>query len=461
VTASHDDSDQQLHWQAELEKLMANPKEPIPIRAFVGMPMQTGSRPIRAIGVDGRTYIVKGKQAGRQIINDQVVGHLGVLLEAPVAEPYVVEVDEELINDPDEPEFSYFQSGLAHGSLFISGCMDDRSMLRYQGQAVNRDRFARLSVLYGWVGAADRQFLYKNQPPNVVYSVDHGHFFPGGRASVMVSRYSVIQYVPDPIAGERINLGVFVFDDQEIRVRFLDNWKRIHCFGGENVEYLRDLTSRIENATDEGLFIPDETLMPESSLQERLLKISQEWQNIVQITPPRKSLGELEVVVDEISKLFLKEPEPEAKRVLRDRQAAAKLAKGTVREVLKRRFEPAFVRELLNQHNMLPGRREVHQFDATVMNGKPYFGVQGVSFEIHPPKTTTEAVAWMIADVRDQNADVPLAVLALPPKRKTPEYDILFNLHEQKTALYRELGAIVLGEQELADWANGQIPANV
>jgi hypothetical protein len=197
VTASHDDSDQQLHWQAELEKLMANPKEPIPIRAFVGMPMQTGSRPIRAIGVDGRTYIVKGKQAGRQIINDQVVGHLGVLLEAPVAEPYVVEVDEELINDPDEPEFSYFQSGLAHGSLFISGCMDDRSMLRYQGQAVNRDRFARLSVLYGWVGAADRQFLYKNQPPNVVYSVDHGHFFPGGPDWTIDSLLEAAPAVPD------------------------------------------------------------------------------------------------------------------------------------------------------------------------------------------------------------------------------------------------------------------------
>jgi hypothetical protein len=126
---------------------------------------------------------------------------------------------------------------------------------------------------------------------------------------MMASFYSVIQYVPDPIADERINFGVFVFDEQEIRVRFLNNWKRIYCFGDENVEYLRDLTLRIENATDEGLFIPDEALIAELSLQERLLKISQEWQNVVQIMPPRKSLGELEVVLDEVSKLFLKEPE--------------------------------------------------------------------------------------------------------------------------------------------------------
>jgi hypothetical protein len=273
----------------------------------------------------------------------------------------------------------------------------------------------------------------------------------------MVSRYSIIQYVPDPIASERVNLGVLVFDEDEIRVRFLENWKRVYCFGSENIEFLRDFAARMNNAVDDGLFVPGE---PNTDLspQERLLKISQEWQNVVQITPPRKSLGELEIVLDEIASIFLKEPSPEAKPALRDRQAAAKITKVVVREALKRRFEPGLVRTLLNQYNMLPGRREAHQFDATVMNGRPYFAVHGVSFEIHPPKTTTESVSWMISDVRDSNTDVPLAVLALPPKPKTLDYDELLKLYEQKTGLYKELGATVLGEEDLEAWTNQQIP---
>ena len=268
----------------------------------------------------------------------------------------------------------------------------------------------------------------------------------------MVSRYSVIQYVPDPITGERINLGVLVFDENEICVRFLENWKRVHCLGAENVEFLRDFVARMKTATADGLLVPGEELTGIPT-QERLLKISQEWQNIIQITPPRKSLGELEIVLDEISAMFLKEPLPEAKSTLRDRQAAAKITKATVRDVLKSCFKPALVRGLLSESNALLGRRESHQFDATVVNGRPYFAVHGVSFEIHPPKTTTESVSWMISDVRDQNENVPLAVLVLPPKPETLEYNDLLNLYEQKTKLYRELGATVLGETELASWA--------
>jgi hypothetical protein len=47
----------------------------------------------------------------------------------------------------------------------------------------------------------------------------------------MTSWYSVIQYVPDPIAGELINIGLLVSDEQEVQVHFLQNWERVRCFG--------------------------------------------------------------------------------------------------------------------------------------------------------------------------------------------------------------------------------------
>ena len=39
-------------------------------------------------------------------------------------------------------------------------------------------RLIALATLYGWVQASDHQFLYSKNPPRLIYSVDHGHFFP-------------------------------------------------------------------------------------------------------------------------------------------------------------------------------------------------------------------------------------------------------------------------------------------
>lgn len=50
----------------------------------------------------------------------------------------------------------------------------------------------------------------------------------------MASFYRVIQYVPDAVRDERINLGVIVFDEQRVLVRLLkpEAWPRVEAFGG-------------------------------------------------------------------------------------------------------------------------------------------------------------------------------------------------------------------------------------
>ena len=62
----------------------------------------------------------------------------------------------------------------------------------------------------------------------------------------MVSRYSIIQYVPNPIADERMNIGVLAFDNENVRVQFLRNWSRVHDFGGENIRFLRDFAKKCD-----------------------------------------------------------------------------------------------------------------------------------------------------------------------------------------------------------------------
>ncbi|AFZ35460.1 hypothetical protein Sta7437_1904 [Stanieria cyanosphaera PCC 7437] len=45
-------------------------------------------------------------------------------------------------------------------------------------EPANRPRLVSLAVLFGWTHANDRQFIFQNIPPRIIYSVDHGHFFP-------------------------------------------------------------------------------------------------------------------------------------------------------------------------------------------------------------------------------------------------------------------------------------------
>jgi len=97
---------------------------------------------------------------------------------APVGEPCIVEISEELI--AEDSRFSYLTPGTAHATLYIPKCSSQREEINYTNQPENRERFALLILLYGWVYANDYQFIYENARPNLVYSVDHGHFFPGG-----------------------------------------------------------------------------------------------------------------------------------------------------------------------------------------------------------------------------------------------------------------------------------------
>jgi hypothetical protein len=74
----------------------------------------------------------------------------------------------------------------------------------------------------------------------------------------MASRYSVIHYVPNLIADERINIGVIAFNNNVVRIRFVKNSQRVRHFGMEEIDFLKDFAHRMENGAKEGLiFAPD------------------------------------------------------------------------------------------------------------------------------------------------------------------------------------------------------------
>jgi hypothetical protein len=140
----------------------------------------TNARPAAFMCDDGKVRVVKcrrnDQEMGRILISDHIVAHLGQALGAPTGEPRLVDVPAELV--AAEPQIAHFVPSVGHGTLFVDGCTD-RQWLSHMSVPENRPRFARLATLYGWAVASDHQLIYMNSPPHLVFSVDHGHFFPG------------------------------------------------------------------------------------------------------------------------------------------------------------------------------------------------------------------------------------------------------------------------------------------
>jgi hypothetical protein len=173
VNPAHQDDN---YWQLRLEEAFLERETPLEARTFL-RGFRTKACPVLLRCSDEQHYMVKGRQAGRQIVNDQIVAQLGVFLGAPVGQPRLIDVSAALVEI--EQGLAHIPPGVAHGTLWIPNCFNSWELIA-TSQPENRPRLAQLAVLYAWVVPADWQFLFNHEPPRLIYSVDHGHFFPGG-----------------------------------------------------------------------------------------------------------------------------------------------------------------------------------------------------------------------------------------------------------------------------------------
>jgi hypothetical protein len=111
----------------------------------------------------------------------------------------------------------------------------------------------------------------------------------------MSTHYAIIQYVPNPIADERINIGVVVLGEGTSRIQFLNNWDRVKTFGGEDISFLLEFTERFPDFNAE---IPITLDWVQSA--------AVRWQNSIQIRYGGASLdGVDEVLVDVVEKYLV------------------------------------------------------------------------------------------------------------------------------------------------------------
>src|SRR5262249_30638269 len=157
---------------------------------------------------------------------------------------------------------------------------------------------------------------------------------------------------PDPVRDERLNVGVIVFGDGQVRSRFVENWNRVRAFGEENIEFLRSFARHADQLTEE-----------------KVREVVGSWHSSIQLTPTAGSLLSLgDLLVDAASR-SLRDSSPQARQYRTRRQAVA-LTRNTVRQAV-RALLGARAERLVKNDLPLTGPRGEHEFDVGGRNGRP------------------------------------------------------------------------------------------
>jgi hypothetical protein len=249
----------------------------------------------------------------------------------------------------------------------------------------------------------------------------------------MSSYYTVVQYLPQPLSDERINIGVITWDEQGMSSQFATNWQRVQAFGNEDIGYLREFVAKVERATAGRPELP-------------LLRPGE-----APITPVRGSLKDRKSALTDVAPIYLTHPAQE-RRSPRTRRTAAKIAAQKITAAFAR-HDPLIAQKMVRTNCILTGKYDTHEFPVVVANGSLFAAVEALSFEVRETRTLeweANSVLWACDDVRQENPKIRLAVFAIEPKRPS-------ELFDRTTKVLRKLDVDLITESSVEHWANRQI----
>ena len=273
----------------------------------------------------------------------------------------------------------------------------------------------------------------------------------------MPAYYTVVQCVPDPIADERINVGIVVFGDGRIRTRFLTDWSRVERFAQDDIGSVQEFVQQLEDATSgtvQGAF--DGPFGRRAVDETQLREMIDGFANNIQFSPPEPSLQDPDALLSELAGLFLKERRPR-RPVGRSRQAAGRFAVRTVRaafaELIGVRLAEHYVQPSYTLAGRIFPRRKV---DLAVKNGRVYSASEALSFEIKDvfelERQAHDAV-HTLDDIRDTQPGIRLAVIALPPRKSLPGFRAAEERFLETREACERANIVLITEDETASWA--------
>ena len=250
------------------------------------------------------------------------------------------------------------------------------------------------------------------------------------------SYYSVLQYVPHPLADERVNIGVVTTDGEMTELRLLSNWSRVAAFGGVDGESLRRAVAATAQVLETG----------QSAAQ--LEEFSRGWRHSVQLTPPRASLLDVPHLTVRMADMMLTDILPVTQR--RPKLELLRIARSSI-EVALRQQNVENVGRIEHRH-AVSGRYTEHPVDLTVSNGKLLVAAQALSFDRHPGAAVQKdigATAWVIEDI-GQSASAPkLAVIVGAPSDQSRDDYVAAMI------LFERLEAEIVPSGQIEAWAGG------
>ncbi len=264
----------------------------------------------------------------------------------------------------------------------------------------------------------------------------------------MTAHFSVVQYVPDPIADERMNIGVIALGDDGVRCRFLRDWERVERFGGKDIGFLKEFAYSVEQTMlDQNRLLPAAPPLDLAVLG----RMASGWINSIQLTPPRGSVLDGEALLASVVGDFLKEHTPTT-REARNRRTIAIEAELAFSDALVRRFGTPAARDLVTRDYRYTGRRDGHDFDVAVRNGEVFLGAYAISFELATTAYLHDRVkitAWDLSDVRAADPDLELAVIASSPEVDHRQYAVAKEFYAQTERICTDYGASLIPRQDL------------
>jgi hypothetical protein len=233
----------------------------------------------------------------------------------------------------------------------------------------------------------------------------------------MAAFYSVIQFIPDPVADERINAGVVVFDGERVRARFIENWGRLQRFGNKDVGFLKDFAREfVDRCHDVHL----EGRVTEQSVRE----MASTWRSLIQLTPPRGSLLDVESLLKDAEERFLANDKRAGTRPFTKHHMKKFAVEAALLAFVQRGGPEA--RRLVKRDFPIAGVVEDHPFSLAIANGRPLVAAEVFSFvgaDVKGQEKDVRATAWAFDDVRKRHPDLTLAALVLRGDEPTAPFE--------------------------------------
>jgi len=254
--------------------------------------------------------------------------------------------------------------------------------------------------------------------------------------------YSVIKYVPDPVADESINVGVAVFSGRRVRLAFTSEWNRARQLAARDPKALKRVVADLATQEKQGALS-----------EEVIRRYAESWRNQVQWTPPRASVKDLDQLISEVSSLYLPRFATDAVKAVRrpGKRRAIRIAITELTNQLTAKLHAPRrkARQLLKTDHVAAGKYEQHQLDLAIVNGHLKAGAFALSFAVankQQLKRDIDAVAFGVEDVIRQQRRVPMFVLGYT---EDPNGDDV----KRAQALFNQLNSTFVPNSRIPAWS--------